>query len=663
MRKTEQASLLNFRSPRSFSVGGIGIDTIKQLLQKKYPDHDFRWRDRAIGGAMGLCPEHDDRKPSLSVSYGQNNQPYFHCFGCGFSGNHNTLTGKHKWVDNKKWQEIIKTNERALELANQFKKNLLSDTNKKGAKAYLKFRTGAGNETINKVIERFPIGLVKKGFRSQTDMLFEKTLEKLCRFNDQLVFVYDDGYEHITKFHLRKPFSKNFLTIKLLDGGMFNFHKIKKSSANAVFIVEGEFDAITAAIASNSNLYTFTATGASTNLRKNEIDYILMLNKVPFLALDWDNAGLEAELKFAEQSKKKEQIYVVKKPGYDAKDIDELLRDKQKDEVEHIFKSLDYSNLRDLIDEQEEKRNEEKKKELEGYPENIRKILLNEFGLDDVKKRNAREIMQLNLFPIDFIINGFVAGTTGLLLGAGGIGKSMLAMRLAMCIADTTGKIDFFGLECDKRGKVGYVNVEDLEPIANHRISRIITALQDNVPQQSIESIYNNFEVLYVAGKSFNLMSKKFSSFVYDRNWINKLTKFSEGKRLVIIDTLSRVHKLNANDNGDMTQLLELFEKISDQTGTSFLLLHHISKAAKMNETADSSAARGATALVDNSRFVAQIQNISNDETREIGISKNEKKNYIKLMFSKLNYSQPIEPIYIKNEYGAFTIQTVGEEI
>lgn len=44
---------------------------------------------------MILCPFHEDTNPSLSISLGGSKHPgVFHCFGCGASGNYNTLALK-----------------------------------------------------------------------------------------------------------------------------------------------------------------------------------------------------------------------------------------------------------------------------------------------------------------------------------------------------------------------------------------------------------------------------------------------------------------------------------------------------------------------------------------------------------------------------------------
>ncbi|MCK1975372.1 helicase RepA family protein, partial [Bacillus safensis] len=51
-----------------------------------------------------------------------------------------------------------------------------------------------------------------------------------------------------------------------------------------------------------------------------------------------------------------------------------------------------------------------------------------------------------------------------------------------------------------------------------------------------------------------------------------------EGARLIVLDTLSRIHTLDENSNGEMAQLVAKLEEIATITKASVLYLHHVSK-------------------------------------------------------------------------------------
>jgi hypothetical protein len=59
----------------------------KEILKKlntKFVDHEFNWSTYS-GGALGICPFHEDKDPSFSV-YKVGVTWRYHCFGCGRSG-------------------------------------------------------------------------------------------------------------------------------------------------------------------------------------------------------------------------------------------------------------------------------------------------------------------------------------------------------------------------------------------------------------------------------------------------------------------------------------------------------------------------------------------------------------------------------------------------
>lgn len=97
-------------------------------------------------------------------------------------------------------------------------------------------------------------------------------------------------------------------------------------------------------------------------------------------------------------------------------------------------------------------------------------------------------------------------------------------MQLAMCLADTTGTTNMLSLVSSKRCKVGYVNAEDPELILKYRIKNIATknifasvCITDKYNAQAenksiLKALDENLDIVSVAGKQFNLMSKTFGS-------------------------------------------------------------------------------------------------------------------------------------------------------
>ncbi len=651
------------------------IDELGRLvnaLEKKYPDHNFAWRRQSYFGqhTQGLCPEHDDRSPSLSVSLGKDNgRAFFYCFACGFTGTLKTLSGDvTKDKDNPEIKRQLTQNKRAIELAKSFKDQLFAkkDTAAMTARGYLKERIDTAN--IGKFIKSKPIGLLKKGFKSSSDFDFEKKLENIAKYSDYIVFVYDDSYGHVTKLHMRKPFSKDFMTVKVTDdNGAFCFHEITQQEketpeSELIFVAEGEFDAL--ALAANG--MSAIALGSTSNYKESIVKRIAAHNRIPVLAPDWDEAGQKTAENLLQTKIDKKKTYIVcKQTGYEAKDFDELLKDKREDEINLIIRNLKIVTLKEYARQLDEKRQEELRKKYEVLPCNLKRIVYKENSITNTDdKISLSNLLNEDLPEIDWIWHGFETETVGLFLGTGGIGKSFLAMQFAACVADETKYADMFGIFTGKkRGKVGYVSLED--PIINlkYRTKAILqyykkyddgheNKLQLHRLDQMLESIYDNLTITSIVGKGFNLAKKTIKGIQPNHRWIDWLLRFAEGKRLVILDTLSRIHELDGNGNSDMAALLNIIETVSANTGTSILLLHHISKSALLNGVSDSTAARGATALVDNSRFVMQIQSLTDEDAQRLMLEEEEIKFHAKVLFTKLNYAPPLDPFYAKKITG-----------
>jgi len=268
-----------------------------------------------------------------------------------------------------------------------------------------------------------------------------------------------------------------------------------------------------------------------------------------------------------------------------------------------------------------------------------------------IQRINIKEAIFNEPEKIDFVLQGMEAGSVGLLVSAGGTGKSMFSMALAMVLADTTKTLNYQLTSSNIRGKIGIINVEDTEKIIKNRIHHIgqyflsKTGFKDIV----IDTISENLEILSLRGYGVNFIgiNEQYSA-VYNQKWRDFLTKYSEDKLLVIIDTLSRVHCLNEIDNTNMKELLAIFEEISSKTGTSFLLIHHANKASLKDEDKDQDSVRGASSLVANARYLITLAPLTAKQAKDYNIDENNRKMYVKLSIPKINYTAPIEDIILK---------------
>ncbi len=248
--------------------------------------------------------------------------------------------------------------------------------------------------------------------------------------------------------------------------------------------------------------------------------------------------------------------------------------------------------------------------------------------------------------PLDFIWPGFLSGTVGTLFAPGATSKSFWAIQASIAVA---GGEDTVGIEPGGHGRVVYLAAEDPKPILNHRLHAIGARLSP----EGREAAGARVDLLSVVGAGLDLG---------DKAQRNDLIQYCAGARLVIIDTISRVHRLDENSNGEMAQLLMHLEVIARQTGAAVLFLHHISKfALRAGDAGDQHAARGAGALTDNARMGAALSKMTSDEAellidRDLGavvpVGPDDRARYVRMSIPKNNYSAPIANRWYRRDVG-----------
>lgn len=207
---------------------------------------------------------------------------------------------------------------------------------------------------------------------------------------------------------------------------------------------------------------------------------------------------------------------------------------------------------------------------------------------------------------LDFIWPGFLAGTVGALVSPGATGKSFLTLEAAMGIACSVAGGDLLGFEPQQNGRVVYVAGEDPEVVFIRRIH----AIGKHLPLEARQSIAQNLAIEAVMGKRLNIM---------DDRHLARVIEYCAGARLIVFDTLSRIHQLDENSNGDMSNLISTLEHVADKTGAGVLFLHHVSKGSTSAGQADQQqAARGASALIDNARWSAYVSRMTEQESKSL---------------------------------------------
>lgn len=246
--------------------------------------------------------------------------------------------------------------------------------------------------------------------------------------------------------------------------------------------------------------------------------------------------------------------------------------------------------------------------------------------------------------PLDFVIPGFLAGTVGALIAPGATGKSFLALEAVMSVACSVAGGDLLDLKPENTGPAVYLAAEDPEIVVRRRLH----AIGRHLPPAARDAIAERVLIEPLLGTGFNIMDEKH---------LNRAIAWSEGARLVVIDTLSRIHRLDENCNGDMAQVFAALERLAALSGAAVLFLHHTSKSASFgNQTDHQHASRGASVLTDNARFAAALVRMSETEASDYGVDEAVRRNFVRLVVPKNNYGEDLGERWYRRSDGGVLI-------
>lgn len=210
-------------------------------------------------------------------------------------------------------------------------------------------------------------------------------------------------------------------------------------------------------------------------------------------------------------------------------------------------------------------------------------------NFNDFKTLDLKQIAKEGPPPIDFIWDGFPAGSVGALvsLSPGGVGKSYFALEAAVAVA---GGYDLLALNPQRTGRVVYLDALDGEDVLTYRLHFIGKYLS----QEQWVTVASNLIVESVYGSMFDIMRE---------DHLKKIIRLGAGSRLIILDSISSMHCLNEDKRPDAERLLDRLEYIMEQTGATILFLKNV---------------YGGSALVDKARWRGFLRIMTKTESMEL---------------------------------------------
>jgi len=261
----------------------------------------------------------------------------------------------------------------------------------------------------------------------------------------------------------------------------------------------------------------------------------------------------------------------------------------------------------------------------------------------------------VNPAPIlDFVLPGLLSGTAGMIIAPGATGKTWLALQIGIAIAGGLPVCEGVWGAIPASGKVLVLTWEDPEPAIQGRLKAIMERLKSRGASESLlHQIDENIDTRSMHGETAELMDRNGES----GPLLDDLLEAAEGQRLLILDPFARIHRGEERDNGQMTRVISLLEHVAHKTGATVVVLHHTNKDAALNGTVDiQQAARGASALVDNVRWLAALQTMTAAEAESYGIDNVVRKHWVRLAVPKANYTPPLPDSWLRRESGVLVM-------
>lgn len=656
---------------------------VVEILEKKYPKHNFGWK-RSGRGLVGFCPEHSDTKtPNLYILPNKDDKDnagwHWYCFACGYSGPKPQDISPVE-ADIAVFREYLQE-----KLMHGFDNSFLDYMQKRIPKIGEKIDfDGLFSLEIGAYSKEIFERLNKNKDENEDINIRKKISEWSMDKYDWLVFVYRNTSGKPVSLKFRNISTPKYdtawkevgtKTIKLTKNDEIGFFGSGlQSSAPALFLLEGEFDAITTTIVAGRE-YSALALSGTSGYRKEAVEQIVKKvnikgkpRKAIFVQPDWDNAGQTALEKLVDEMdigflQKNDIRTIPNSPEGSAKDMDEYLRGKYDyadDAMSDLLKKENVIPLLKIKQKEEEKEEKKQKERFKKLPPVIGEMA----GVEEQNEFKNIALQNWNepIIEPEKVFAGLTRGDVGMLVAPGDTGKSYFALYISLLSAST---MDFKDPFCTAHGKkILYINYEDrpTEFVKRQRyiVSSIKNMLFENqIPiqeQEIINSFKNNFFAVSPQKTFFLFKEQKGMLRRITKNF-EKLKEMTDGKDVLVLDTWSRSALISDVSNQVASEAIATLEEFAREQNIAILLLHHTSKGANIEGRVGTDAIRGASAQYYNIKYIIQMQRMNEN----IKAFKNEKlEQYVKSMSNKEhcllvyegknNYGQKNAYIYIKDK-------------
>lgn len=280
----------------------------------------------------------------------------------------------------------------------------------------------------------------------------------------------------------------------------------------------------------------------------------------------------------------------------------------------------------------------------------------------DLSTATVGDLLKTDPPPRQWIVeNVLPLGAVGILGAAGGVGKSIAVLQLAVA---TCASMRWLGMPVQCSGSVLIFSAEDDREEVHRRLSRVMNHYREIAGAKAHmldELVSKRLFVLDRVGAENRLTCKvdrETQRTAMANRIIETVRDQLPGCVLIVLDPLSRFDGGEPNDNADATRLIETAEHIRKETGATVLLPHHVSKAGIRDAESGQEAIRGGSGLVDGARWVGMLATLRRDAAKDYGVVPDEAGRFVRFTTPKANYSAPWGGMWLERLPGGVLVPT-----
>lgn len=235
---------------------------------------------------------------------------------------------------------------------------------------------------------------------------------------------------------------------------------------------------------------------------------------------------------------------------------------------------------------------------------------------------------------LDFVLPGLLAGTVGMIVGQGAIGKSYFALELGMSLV--TGKPVAGGLwEAPKHGSCAICFGEDPAVIIRERKHWLMH--YHGINNEGAAKIDDSLFTYSCVGDDMRIVEKTANGMV-DGPFLQTIRNTAQGLRLLVLDPLLFLQGGEENDNNVAASLMQRLSAIARDTGCAIVVLHHVGKGGNQDGKEEWASARGASAFTTSVRWQLNMRPPSKEEQAKYEIDAEMRRFWIRTAVVKSNY-------------------------